>query len=87
MITGTTIPNCEPYSESACEMAAKKLGRPIEKGNYQTKGCYYYKSGTHSHSVWFGTGGNLNERKTWPTIPDQLRPSGYDCIAGISNQI
>ena len=87
MITGTTIPNCEPFSESACDIAAKKLGRPIEKGNYQTKGCYYYKSGTHSHSVWFGTGGNLNERKDWPTLPDQLRPSGYDCKIGISNQV
>ena len=87
MISGTTIPNCEPYSENACEIASKKLGKPMKKGTYQTKGCYYHKSGTYSNSVWFGKGGNLDERKNWPTIPGQLRPSGYDCIAGISNQV
>ena len=80
---------CEPYSEEACLEAVKNLPNLqfVEKGDFDTKGCYYYKTGAHSGKAWFGTGGSLDQRKNHPTEAGQFRPKGYDCKSGIFNQI
>ena len=58
---------------------------PIEKGNWTTKGCYYYKEGTHTDKVYFSTNGTLDENKIHPPIsqwPYPWRPNGFDCKSG-----
>ena len=81
----TDLPFCEPYLLSACEIAAEKLGRPIEKGNWTTKGCYYYKEGKNTDKVYFSTNGTLDENKIYPSFdhwPSPWRPDGFDCKSG-----
>merc|ERR1712212_838133 len=77
---GKTL-GCEPYSEEACLEAVKNLPNLqfVEKGDFDTKGCYYYKTGAHSGKAWFDTGGSLDQRKNHPTEAGQFRPKGYDC--------
>ena len=58
----------------------------MQKGDFNTKGCYYYKTGPHSGEAWWGTGGSLDQRKNHPVMAGQFRPKGYDCKNGISNQ-
>ena len=76
---------CEPYSEAACEAAAKKLGYakgstayPF-KSEYHTKGCYAYDRGDFAGQVYYGTGGTKAQMKEIPKKEDQYRPQGYDC--------
>ena len=81
---------CEPYSEQACLEAVKNLPNPVQslqKGDFATKGCYYYKEGQYSGEAYWGTGGTLAQRKNHPVKPGQFRPKGYDCKTGTSNQM
>ena len=74
----------------ACLEAVKNLPNPlqsVQKGNFNTKGCYYYKEGKYSGEAWFGTGGKPHQKKNHPVMAGQYRPKGYDCKNGISNQI
>jgi len=52
-------------------------------GDWSTKGCYSYKSGDYSGYVWFGTGGDdddkLNALNGDDKAAGKYRPSGYDC--------
>ena len=76
---------CVPYLEQACAAAAKNLNRPLEKGTWDTKGCYYYKTGKYTEKVYFSDGGTEDEgtmkeeMKTCDIRSSQFRPKGYDC--------
>ena len=47
-------------------------------GDYETKGCYAYSSGKDAGSIFYGTGGSPEDRKTVLSKP-KYRPNGYDC--------
>ena len=70
--------DCVPYSQKACEAVAKKLGKEFQEGDYGTKGCYGYKSGKYADTLWYGTGGTEEEKKSELELP-MYRPPGYDC--------
>ena len=82
------LPACEPYLESACKIAAEKLGRSFHYIHWDksphTKGCWYYKYGPVTDKVYFGDGGTFEEMKIYPPPikPAKLRPKGFDCKTG-----
>merc|ERR1711970_213613 len=75
---------CLKYSIKAREAAIKKLG--IARGgkgydflgNWGTKGCYAYKSGTYVNHAYYGTGGTSEQVKA-KVSGTKFRPKGYDC--------
>jgi len=75
---------CIAYSQSACKAAVKKLnlnegsGSSDFVGDYGTKGCYYYTSGSYKGQAYYGTGGTLQQMAEGLT-GKQDRPAGYDC--------
>jgi len=77
---------CVPYSEAACRAAAKAGGLSAGgagfsfSGNYGTKGCYTYSSGTYANKVYFGTGGTAAQSKA-SVGGSLIRPAGFDCAA------
>ena len=88
MILILALPECKPYLEEACEAAAKKLGRTLEKGTwFGISGCYYYKTGKYTEKVYFSQSGSTSEKKKTPAEQSQFRPKGYDCKTGIYDQI
>ena len=76
-----------PYSQEVCEVVAKELGKELGTssyafaGDYGTKGCYAYKSGSYQNVMFYGTGGTYAEKKSDLTGNkyDMFRPAGYDC--------
>ena len=73
-----SLETCEPYSIEACKQAGNYLGKEVNVGDYGTKGCYGYKSGKYSASLWYGTGGT--DAKNKETLKgSNFRPTGYDC--------
>ena len=79
---------CVPYSQEACEAVAKKLGKELGTsrygfaGDYRTKGCYAYKSGSYQNVMFYGTEGSKEETKSDLT-GSKYRPPGYDCIGNV----
>jgi len=76
---------CEKYSKKACKAAIKQNGL-IEggksydfEGNYGTKGCYAYSSGTYKGHAYYGTGGTESQMAAKPSDAKKYRPDGYDC--------
>ena len=77
---------CVPYSEQACLDSVTSLG--LEKGgngyefsgDYGTKGCYAYESGTYANMAFYGKGGTEIQMKESLESPN-YRPYGYDCNA------
>ena len=65
------VTSSDPYilTESACRDVARSLG--LEEGgngfsfsgNYGTKGCYAYSSGTYMGMAFWGSGGTNEEMK------------------------
>ena len=56
-------------------------------GDYSTKGCYAYKGGSYDGTVFYGTGGTEEQRKTTLSEP-KYRPEGHDCSPkGISHNL
>ena len=70
---------CVPYSLEVCEAVAKYIGKKFQYSkNYKTKGCYGYKSGQYKYTLWYGTGGTEEGKKSVLT-GETFRPQGYDC--------
>ena len=79
------------YEVKACEFAGtmnklgtKGKGEHKMVGNWDTKGCYAYKTGPWAGVVWFGTGaseygGNRVSLVDWEIAQGKYRPNGYDC--------
>ena len=58
---------------------AKNIGKKFQYSkNYKTKGCYGYKSGQYVRTLWYGTGGTEEDKKSDLT-GETFRPQGYDC--------
>lgn len=82
---GAIYKACIPYSQEACLSASADLGlkwgHPSSSfaGNYHTKGCYTYMSGTYENQVFYGTGGSVADMQT-SLDPPQMRVPGADCI-------
>ena len=53
-------------------------------GDYGTKGCYAYQTGSYANQAYFGTGGSIEEMSTHVNNPEShwFRPSGNDCLTG-----
>ena len=58
-----------------------KLGGGSSKfaGEYSTKGCYAYKSGSYKGSVFYGLGGTEKDISKALDLP-KYRLEGYDCF-------
>ena len=75
---------CTPYSENACRDAINTLGLQEGgnghsfSGDFGTKGCYAYESGSYANMVFYGTGGTEDRMKAALTSP-KYRPIGHDC--------
>jgi len=65
---------CDPYSIETCQNVGSLLNLKFSSGNYETKGCYAYNDGSYN-GIYFGTGGDPDERKTDPDSP-KYRPVG-----------
>ena len=80
---------CVPYSQQACEDAVTNLGLKFGDpdgsdfaGDYATKGCFTYHSGTQYHNyAFYGTGGT-DEQIKGSLTGNKYRPIGYDCSNG-----
>merc|ERR1719242_2319919 len=78
-----TFHACAPYSQEACELAAVRNG--LSKGgngyafagDYGTKGCYTYSSGSYKGIVFYGTGGSSAQNKA-DVSGGKYRPQGSD---------
>ena len=79
---------CVPTSMEACKEVAARLNKPIEFGNYGTKGCYAYASGQHANTIWYGMNGGVDhitemlpsERGSGISGSNEhYRPLTYDC--------
>jgi len=68
------VQECDPYSVETCQNVGTLLNLPFSSGNYKTKGCYAYNDGSYN-GIYFGTGGDPDERKTDPKSP-KYRPVG-----------
>merc|ERR1711962_1721515 len=59
---------CQPYTESACRLAASINKYQVGgngyqfAGDYTTKGCYVYVNGPFNGRVYYGTGGTLGQK-------------------------
>ena len=71
---------CDPYTDQTCRDVANSLeGITFAgAGNYTTKGCYAYSSGTYKGKVYYGTGGTPDQMKS-SLSGNKYRPAGYDC--------
>ena len=75
---------CTPYSENACRDAINTLGLQQGgngvsfSGNFGSKGCYAYESGSYANMAFYGTGGTEDQIKAALTSP-KYRPTGHDC--------
>ena len=75
---------CTPYSENACRDAINTLGLQQGgngysfSGNFGTKGCYAYESGSFANLAFYGTGGTEDQMKQALASP-KYRPIGHDC--------
>ena len=78
------IDNCVPYSQEVCEAVAKYIGKKFQEGDYVTKGCYGYESGQYKYTLWYGTGGTEEGKKSDLT-GETFRPQGYDCKGKMSS--
>merc|ERR1719242_1202223 len=78
-----TFHACAPYSQEACKLAAVRNG--LSKGgngyafagDYSTKGCYTYSSGSYKGIVFYGTGGTDAQNKA-PVSGGKVRPAGSE---------
>jgi len=85
---------CIAYSKEACEEAATALGLSLGgggfnfTGNYVSKGCYTYSSGTYAQYAYYGTGGTdaeiSNTSLGFNSYGERIRVSGWDCFASTS---
>jgi hypothetical protein len=77
---------CVPYSKEACIAAAVSEGLSLGgggydfEGNYGTKGCYSYSSGTYAGKAYYGTGGTTAETSATVASP-KYRPADFACPA------
>ena len=85
-ITWNFLGSCEPYSEEACRLYAVRAGLKLggrgykfASGDYGTKGCYAYESGSYKGSVFYGLGGTEKDISKALDLP-KYRPEGYDCF-------
>jgi len=84
MSSSTSFSSCKPYSQEACKLAAVRGG--LSKGgngyafagDYGTKGCYTYSSGSYRKIAFYGTGGSDDDRKKTSLPGSQIRPAGWD---------
>jgi len=82
---------CDPYSQQECEAAARKLGLQLGgngydfAGDYGTKGCYAYISGTYAEMAFYGTGGSKSEMTTTLESP-KFRLVNRDCDSFLEAQ-
>ena len=80
---------CNPYSQTACENAVKRLGLELGGNGYKfadkhsTKGCYAYDDEKYKGMAYFGIGGSELDMKKALEKP-MFRPRGYDCL-GLGN--
>ena len=78
------LEGCVPYSQQACEDAANNLGLQKGGGNFnfagdfETKGCYSYESGSYANMAFYGTGGSVEQSNSQLNVP-KFRPLGHDC--------
>lgn len=87
-VNNVLLGSCTPYSREACMAAAlsqglKQGGAGSEfVGDWSTKGCYAYKSGTYAGIAFYGTGGSKEQMREPLTSDKIFRPTGHDCPAG-----
>ena len=78
------LERCVPYSAEACKTAGSNLGLTLGtsrfrlEGNYSEVGCFAYSTGYFTGSVFYGTGGTIEQMEN-DLIAPKFRPQGYDC--------
>lgn len=51
-------------------------------GDFETKGCYAYSSGTYVSHAYYGTDGTMDQMIS-PLSGDKYRPKGHDCKGSV----